>query len=113
MLGGLDEQQVLIKLSALIAECMTDYFDEDTALMPSQVPVFAEFILDGYLHESLGDVKVFLKGVAMAKYGEGKTYGKLTAMKLMPMWRDYLREGRGAGEAVGRREEGRCSGDGE
>ena len=92
VLGGLDEQQVLIKLSALIKECMIDYFDEDTALKPTQVPVFAEFILDGYLHESLGDVKVFLKGVAMAKYGEGKTYGKLTAMKLMPMWREYLEE---------------------
>lgn len=92
VLGGMSEDELLVKISALIAECMADYFDEDIALRPHLIPVFAEFILDDFKHESLGDIKVFLKGLAMGKYGEGKTYGRLTPGKIMPMWKEYLEE---------------------
>jgi methylphosphotriester-DNA--protein-cysteine methyltransferase len=35
---------------------------------------------------------VFLKKAAMGKYDEGKTYGRLTSMKLMPWFGQYLEE---------------------
>ena len=92
ILGGMSEEELIIRLTAEVSRCMEMYFDESQRLSPDQCGVVAEAMVDEYKHESLGDVKVFLRKVAMGKYDEGKSYGKLTAMKLMPWFSKYLEE---------------------
>jgi hypothetical protein len=92
ILGGMSEEELLVRLTAEISRCMELYFDETQRLSPDQCGVVAEMMLDEYKHESLGDIRVFLKKATMGKYDEGKTYGRLTSMKLMPWFGQYLEE---------------------
>ena len=92
---GIGDDAVLFMLALTVKQCMLEFFDETERLTEPQCEVWAETILDEYKHENLGDIRVFLKYASMAKYGgdnKGKSFGRLTAMKLNSWIAEYFDE---------------------
>jgi len=90
------EASALTLMTATITRLMAEYFSPAQRMIDSHNVLFAETLLDSYPHESVGDITVFIKNCAAAKYGEdgkkGKIFGQLTYTALMVWWQAYMDE---------------------
>lgn len=72
---------------------------------PAMLSMLAEEILRLYPNESLQDINVFVRGVAMGKYDGSEIYSTMDMPRLLSWWRDYLTEKAEAREHEATREE--------
>ncbi len=89
-------EELLVRLTAKIADCMELYFSPEQRLHPGLRPVLAENLMNQYPHEYLGDIGAFFARASMGRYGEegekGKTYGAITLMTIGRWWEQYIDE---------------------
>lgn len=91
-------EKLLIMLTGAMKQAMTDYFSEEQRLAPEMCAAFAENILEDFRHESVGDIVVFVRRASMGRYGDGKTFGRLTTTTLGRWWTQYLDDKAGEAE---------------
>jgi len=84
------DKQTLTMMTATITRLMAEYFSPAQRMIDSHNVLFAETLLDDYPHESVGDITVFIKNCAAAKYGNGKIFGQLTYTSIMVWWCEYM-----------------------
>lgn len=99
---SLGESEVLAQMTGAIHRAFDEYFSENQRMDPALHASFAETIIEDYPNESPGDVVLFIKYAARARYGEvtdtgeiinkGKTFGRLSTTTAMEWFKQYLGE---------------------
>lgn len=96
------DERLIIMMGGVINDCMSKYFNAQNRLEEANAMAFAEMLIDDYKHESVGDVRVFLKRAAQGRYGEvngkgdvvrkGVIVGRLSLPQLGAWFEQYLGE---------------------
>lgn len=87
------EDNLAANVMALLAKAM-EAVNMSRRITPEGLAILADGILEDFSHETLADVAIFARGVALGKWGEpgkeGKAYAGLDVPTLMAWWRQYL-----------------------
>ena len=86
---SIGSEAVMLNVAAIVEVGMQG-FGAQRRMPAGQIAMFAEEIADGYPHETLADINVFMRGCAMGKYDDGEFYNSVDIPRLSKWWSKYL-----------------------